>query len=473
MHQLQPEKKRLCFEVSPVWTIVFLFIVMGLIFFAIAIGGIFGPDSIEIVKATDSQGREEILEFPPEIWKDTLQGQEISGTFDDLSVFNDEILFTVVFFKNSSLQSFGFQDMMEMKIGVEGSNDDVKWEEVAPLDKTHTRELTCPQDSLTCQPLTLFQLTKISFKKYKATIKIINQGKQADMNLFQPKLFFSYASMNDTFVKLEIAFRYIFLFFNVAILALFLIFTRYKQPFSLWHTEQKWIAFVLFFLILYNNPIYVLQYLSDLWLFNLLNILFKVTYIAILLFSFLVFTHSIYTKEENRGVFSFYFPKGILVITLWILTVVSFILVSITKKYDIAYAFEELAYHNYIAASIVTLLGVYILLLLYYIVRGIGMMKDLPTKYSAKFKIVYGVTLFVLVVAIAASVISYSFGKLTSFLFLATLALLNLWPFALAIFFLPSNEKHIGEDKDEIRILQGADEEDDEELVVQDEDEEQ
>lgn len=204
MHQLQPEKKRLCFEVSPVWTIVFLFIVMGLIFFAIAIGGIFGPDSIEIVKATDSQGREEILEFPPEIWKDTLQGQEISGTFDDLSVFNDEILFTVVFFKNSSLQSFGFQDMMEMKIGVEGSNDDVKWEEVAPLDKTHTRELTCPQDSLTCQPLTLFQLTKISFKKYKATIKIINQGKQADMNLFQPKLFFSYASMNDTFVKLEI-----------------------------------------------------------------------------------------------------------------------------------------------------------------------------------------------------------------------------------------------------------------------------
>ena len=145
-------------------------------------------------------------------------------------------------------------------------------------------------------------------------------------------------------------------------------------------------------------------------------------------------------------------------------------MVSLNKQFDSVYSFEELTYHNYITAAIAGLLILYVLQLVYYIVRGIGMMSDLPAKYSSKFKVIYGVTLFVLVAAIAASVVSYSLGKLTSFLFLASHALLNLWPFALAVFFLPSNEKHIGEDRDEIRILQGADE-DDEELIIQNEDE--
>jgi len=217
------------------------------------------------------------------------------------------------------------------------------------------------------------------------------------------------------------------------------------------------------------DPFYLAQYLTETWLFNLINIFFKVSFVAIILFSLLVFTHSIYTKEENRGVFSFYFPKGLLIITLWIVTVVAFILVSVTKKYDATFDFEELPYHSYISYTILALSLTYVLLLTYYVVRGVGLMRDLPTKYSSKFKLVYGVTLFVLIAAIFASIISYSLGKLSSFIFLASHALLNLWPFALAIFFLPSNEKHMGEDRDEIRILQG---ETDEDLIEEDEDEE-
>jgi len=198
------EKKKLCFEVAPVWSIFLVYLVIGVIFLALAIGGLLGPEPIETIGAKDE------VDFTknPEGFLKILSGEEITGIFDDLSVYNDEILFTVTFYPNPNISStMGFVDEIQMRINLKGANK-VDFSDAVELsgsaNQIHTRQLRCDQGSKTCQPLTLFHLPYVAYKYYSASMMIVNQEKQAKMDLFQPKLVFKYSSMNDNFVKFEI-----------------------------------------------------------------------------------------------------------------------------------------------------------------------------------------------------------------------------------------------------------------------------
>ncbi|KAL9646904.1 hypothetical protein ABK040_013764 [Willaertia magna] len=456
---------------------------MKLLLYGLAIAGLFGPDPIETVGSTEG-----IKTFNETDFKQILSGTtEIVGYFNEVNVFNDEIDFTVKFFPGPlSKNKFGFQEDLEMEIELEGSNQEITQDnpgtKLTIEKQKHTRLLNCPQKDVfgkvmeECIPVSLFHLNTINYKFYRAKIRILNQGVQADKGMFEPKLQFQYTAMNDSFTRYEIGFRYAFLITSILIFVLFIIFTRFKQQFRVWHTEQKWIAFMLFGLIFYNNPFYIIQYYSDIFLFPLINIIFRVSFIAVLLLSFLIFSHSIYAKDNDKGIIGFYLPKILLIGLLWALTVLSFIFTQISKKTDPAYSFEEFSFAGYVSLAIVILFIIYVLQLGYYIIRGVTMMKELPMKYASKFKLVYGVTIAVLVFAIIATVVSYSLGKLSFFLFLTSHAILNLYPFTLALFFLPSNEKYYSSDEDrsDIRILQSGGEnifgeDDEEELVIEQE----
>ena len=197
---MQPEKKRLCFEVSPMWTIIFLYLVLAGVFGVLAIGGIFGPPAVEIVD-------DKPLNLEPSVFKEVLDGDKpLIGFFDDLSVFNDEVIFTMTFYPNESLiNSIGFEDILELEVTLTGTDSQGKKHDLTPTTtKIHKRELICRQGQQTCQPVTLFQLPYVAYPKYETRISIKNQKKQAELDFFVPKLYFSYMSMNDSFVKFEI-----------------------------------------------------------------------------------------------------------------------------------------------------------------------------------------------------------------------------------------------------------------------------
>src|SRR3989338_2535659 len=201
MQRIQPEKKRLCFEVSPLWAIVFLYLLMGAIFVVLSLGGLFGPDAIEIVEPTEKE-----LRLDPQVFREVLDGDKpLTGFFDDLSVFNDEIIFTMMLFPNESLiDSIGFEDILELEIELNGKGSDGKSVSLAPKSTVHKRELICPQGKKVCQPVTLFQLPFVAYPNYDTRITFKNQKKQAQLGFFEPKFYFSYVSMNDSFVKFEI-----------------------------------------------------------------------------------------------------------------------------------------------------------------------------------------------------------------------------------------------------------------------------
>jgi hypothetical protein len=167
----------------------------------------------------------------------------------------------------------------------------------------------------------------ISLKKSKLTFRIgfsLNDPQLELHKILDNRLQVLVLYNNAGYTFYELFFRYGFLLVSCIVFLVFLVFTRYRQPFSDWQTEQKWMLFVLFLLVCFNNPLYVFEYLSKNWIFIFLNINLRATFICVLLLSILIFTHSMYVTPIERTFFKFYALKSFIVGSFWILLVMCF-----------------------------------------------------------------------------------------------------------------------------------------------------
>jgi hypothetical protein len=94
---------------------------------------------------------------------------------------------------------------------------------------------------------------------------------------------------------------------------------------------------------------------------------------------------------------------------------VTFIYSALQSIQNPGFSFRnEFRYYFYIQATAVSLAVGYLLLLGYYILRMIGLYDMLPAKYTFKFKVVWGMTIFVIAVSALTLMGLKTLGLLTS-----------------------------------------------------------
>ena len=194
---------------------------------------------------------------------------------------------------------------------------------------------------------------------------------------------------------------------------------------------------------LFSDPLFAVHLYTETLFFPLINIFFRVTFICILLLSMLVFTQSMYLKPEEKNVLSFYLPKIILVGGIWCVIATSYIYSELNKIQDPTYSFAvDFPYFRYILTAAATLISIYFIMLGYYILRAIGRMLDSPSKYSTKFKIVWGMTVAIICGTAMLFFLLLRAQYLNTAIILITFQVLfNAYPMILAVLFAPSMKK--------------------------------
>jgi hypothetical protein len=126
---------------------------------------------------------------------------------------------------------------------------------------------------------------------------------------------------------------------------------------------------------------------------------------------------------------------------IWLIVFGTSLYSSFNLSLDPAYSFsDDFKYYKYVQYFTLFIFSLYILWLLYYIVRAFGLRHEIP--HSSRFKVVWGLTLFVIVVTIISFVVLTILEMFKSTLiFVSFQVLFNFYTFMLSILFLPSWQK--------------------------------
>jgi len=217
-----------------------------------------------------------------------------------------------------------------------------------------------------------------------------------------------------------------------------------------WSLEQRWMVILLIFLVFYNNPFYPLTFLSNNAFPLILDGILQSTFLCILLLFWLSVYHGI--RQNVRRFFSFYFPKIILISLLWVFFVV-LLSVRIVQEYRDPMYDLTIDIIQFTAIRIIFYLTgiVYILYLLFLIIRAFGELRNMPF-----FDIRLKFTTILMVCVVSISILRFSSGILeenfvpelssrykNSVEFLLVYSLINLYLYTMAYVYSPAKNAGI------------------------------
>ncbi|KAH8873138.1 Transmembrane protein 181 [Schistosoma japonicum] len=253
-----------------------------------------------------------------------------------------------------------------------------------------TVQLNCPETK--CDELFLFHLIPIDFTIYKFIITFYHEVTNDNNNNNQIKKYEDYEGKHFFFkiINVDFIFQYYtteftymelivkFILFIISEVITVWFYTRMKRfSLSYWTIEQCCLAILLPLLILYNNPLYPLQYLTTNWFPSSLDYFFHVTLIAALLFVWLCIFHGI--RVSKRTLHRFYLPKICFISIFWLI-----IFLLITWKTYVEYhepVFNILEYTELLIFIVVfiALFGfIYLVLFTVLLIRACHKLRKLP-----------------------------------------------------------------------------------------------
>mmetsp|Transcript_1266 Transcript_1266/g.4310 ORF Transcript_1266/g.4310 Transcript_1266/m.4310 type:complete len:478 (-) Transcript_1266:522-1955(-) len=385
------------------------------------------------------------------------------------SPLNQHILFFVQFGVNDRMQVLSsWSDEIDMYISVvgcdalEGCDAGVVWDPATntsstggvPLTdhtKLHKKIITCqapftpPKTS--CNSITLFNELTIRYSYYSVAFILSNQEEKIEWRLGKYDWGYSMGSsaIDSKYTLTDIVLKYLFVVVSACALLVFVyvaMVLRNMRWFQ-WQSEQKFIVILLGFLIFYNNPLTGIQYFMSNLFITFLSVLFKANFFAVLMFSFMVVLHSVYIKQQDRGT-SFYVTKAILVGTLWACFMLTFMYSALQQSQDPTFTIvpEEQPVYAYVQWTLITMFFLYLVSILYYIVRILGLSFKLSSTASMKFKMVALVTIMLFSFLIIYLCTLNAFGELTQALTPITFNLvINFFVLLLAVLYLPSSTR--------------------------------
>lgn len=328
-----------------------------------------------------------------------------------------------------------------------------------------------------CDVISIVHLDYLHKKQYQIEIKFLNLDDLAGLDF--KDIVFTFNSYNPSFTKLELWFRFTFLFVNFIVI---IVYTNSLKKFSLrdWTIEQKWMFILLRSLIFFNNPLFPLNVLVDSWIPHVLDAIFQSTFLALVMVFWLSVYHGV--RQNDRNFLTFYVPKFVIVFLIWLLSIV----LLLWQQY---YSLDDPTYNltmdenNYIVFRILYLLNliVYLLFLLYLIIRAYAELKNMP---YFNLRIKFSLVLMMFVIAVGSTIAFFRiksepfrqslFENFTknyrnSVEFCAIFSIFNLYVYTLAFVYAPAKNASLDTDyKDNptFSMLNDTDGEDGEEDIV-------
>lgn len=297
-----------------------------------------------------------------------------------------------------------------------------------------TRKVSCSRGQAFCEDVVVVNVPYIDFMSYQFNISTVNALGTGYTNI---KYYF--AIMNANFTLFELWFRFVFLVATVVIIIVYAVKLRGFE-WKDWAIEQRWVAFLLFGLLAYNNPTFPLTILLDGAIWPFLDQVLLVSFLVVLMFFWIIMFDGIRTPPQMQTFKTFYLPKFIMLALFWIAAVVIFSWLELSQINDpAADVYSKPAFIVFYVIMII-LLVIYLFWLSYVVFRAISSRNTMPyLPLRLKF---FGVfTLLVLVVVIAGVLggqvgpISNNAAQLLSFL-----SLLNLYVYTLAFVYFPSKD---------------------------------
>ncbi|RTG87183.1 uncharacterized protein DC041_0002484 [Schistosoma bovis] len=179
---------------------------------------------------------------------------------------------------------------------------------VVQMGPIHNRtiQVNCPD--IKCDELFLFHLIPVDFTIYKFHVTFYHElsnnhlkyedyeGEHLLFKIISVDFIFQYYTIEFTYMELVV--KFILFVISEAVTIWFYIKMK-KFSLNYWTIEQCCMAILLPLLILYNNPLYPLQYLTTNWFPSCLGYLFQITFVAVLLLVWLCIFHGIRIVSKN------------------------------------------------------------------------------------------------------------------------------------------------------------------------------
>ncbi|XP_048577785.1 transmembrane protein 181-like [Nematostella vectensis] len=363
---------------------VMVFVAFFVAFFVTLIIGIAGPAII----VSHEKSAVHQLQVPP--------SQLMAGKFQIntglMSTFSQQLWLLSRFKINGTKKDLIFSTQFNLKVEVRGQGKDTSFHLYSASDNK-TRQVTCRNGE--CSHTVILHLGYLDYPSY--AIKVTFDGLQFPKGIRLADVIFSLKHYSNDFSQVEIWFRFVFLVMAFMVTCMF---AHSLRKFSVkdWSIEQKWMSLLLPLLLLYNDPIFPLNFLVNSWVPGMFDSLFQASFLCALLLFWLCAFHGI--RLNDRRFLSFYLPKLMIVGLLW----VSAFVLSSWQQYnelrDPTYQYKlDIGHFMGLKVFFFSIGAVYLIYLIYLLIRAYSELKAMPY-FDIRLKFLTALMLIVLTISL-------------------------------------------------------------------------
>ena len=336
--------------------------------------------------------------------------------------------------------------------------------------QSHNRTRTIRCDDEKCDSFIIMHLGVLEYSHYLVNISFTGLD-SVDKHFHIKDIIFNTITYNPEFTRMEIWFRFFFVVVSVIISILFLLSMR---NFFLhdWSIEQKWVAVLLPLLLNFNNPLFSLTLTSSSLFSPLIDAFFQISFLMALLLFWLCIFHSL--RQTERGLYTFYMGKFILVGLLWFTAMTMTVLEETNQLRDPSFSYQlNTAHYKNFQRCFVGILAIYIVYLVYLALRAFGELRSMNF-LDARLKFHSASLIVVLFLTLSIVFNRYGYGVLednfvariyTSYnsegQFLALYTVLNCYIYVLAYVYTPTSaqtrENHLLRDNPAFSMINESD----------------
>nr|XP_058962507.1 transmembrane protein 181-like isoform X2 [Pocillopora verrucosa] len=335
-----------------------------------------------------------------------------------------------------------FSDSFHLSVKIYGRAKDSSYHLIAETPFNRTRQLQCQKE---CNPLVILHLGYLDYPSYVATVNF--HGLQFPKGIDIRDIDFVLKHYSADFSQVEIWFRFVFLVLTFMVTCMFAHSLR-RFPLREWSIEQKWMSLLLPLLLLYNDPLFPLNFLVNSWVPGMFDSVFQASFLCGLLLFWLCAFHGIRQSERKL---SFYLPKVLIVGLLWI---ASFTLSSwqqYNELQDPTYQYKiDIGHFMGLKVMFFTIGAIYLVYLIYLLFRAYSELRAMPY-FDVRLKFLTGLMLIVLTISLVITGLRFGTGVLqdnfvaelethydNSAEFLTFFGLLNFYLYTMAFVYSPS-----------------------------------
>eukprot|EP01113_Clastostelium_recurvatum_P032076 TRINITY_DN4071_c0_g1_i1.p1 TRINITY_DN4071_c0_g1~~TRINITY_DN4071_c0_g1_i1.p1 ORF type:complete len:482 (+),score=143.15 TRINITY_DN4071_c0_g1_i1:98-1543(+) len=356
------------------------------------------------------------------------------GVITDLSLLNQNVLLTAIVHNRDPSTSVAQDVVLRVSVGVRLPNETSWHPAVSP--EIHSRKVVCRQGSDTCDPIILAKEVYLSSPNYRFNVSMPEASSDY---AFMGDISFILTVTNAAYTTFEVWFRLVFLLLTFGV-TLVLSGKLRHVPWARWTLEQQWAVALLVGVMAYDNPFFPLSILRNGWFFPILDQVFTASFMAALLFFWIVMFDGLRKEGQPLTFVRFYLPKVVLVGLIWLCSVIVYSWFELHEIRDPVWSTDLKDNAGWVFFSIILaiLAFVYLAYLVWCVASAWKQSRTLPHLGLRLKAIGFFTVLIVIAVVVGLGFSFVGARQNSSAQFLSYLGLFNLYIYYLAVMYFPS-----------------------------------